>query len=993
MKKRFLSMLLAVAMALTIVPSTAIAMAVEPETSPAQGGLDAGESVAYLDPDEYPTNEELLEGYIWKMFSGDTGEAGSFSTGDQTAGMLLTGTAKTIYDAVAPEIVKIAAQGGSTKFTNPGNVTSGITNEISKQVLDALCFDYPYEMYWRGLEYGGGYSNEFNLYVAEEYKGANNQTVDAEKAKKASDIISNASGNAQKILNAAKDLPSPIAKLQYFKKAICDLVSYNHDAVENNTTYGNPWQMIWVFDGDPQNQVVCEGYAKAFQYLCDQAFPDGPVQCYTVTGLMSGGTGAGPHMWNIVTIDNKNYLVDVTNCDGDSVGAPDYLFLVGGTRNNGTEYDYKIDIPGQGSICYAYDADLAWNNNVLTLAETNYEDPAAPRTITLTLPTQEVSTTSTPPLPGYYVPEKTESPKALQLNASLGKGETATDKSFDWSITPAQEGITLKPGTDGTATLEITNENIGDGTVFTVTVSCSTTKDSKQLCIFRKPATPTILEVRNPDNQAVGPNGTTAYNIESGKTMTFTAKVLDQYGTEMADQAEKVKWTVNELDAKGSVNNGAVTANADAKNGDEFSVTVSVEGSTVQEQSIAFTVKAPATPLTEVTLEYTAPADLTYDGQPKTPTIALHDGNSSLVKDTDYTVTYKRANGISNDTTNAGTITVEIKGIGNYTGTLTRTYTIEKFQPTITPEPKTISDLYVGGTATFTVTATGHTTGTNLLNDLQVTSSSTGVATVTYNNGTATVTAVKDGTATITVSYPGNTNYKAASATVTVKVNARPPVATVSINGLDNGKAVFGDELTANASAESDAGTLEYQWYRGETAITGAASQTYTVVKEDIGKKLSVKVTGANTNYDPAASAEVEAVAVEVTVNVTLTPASVEVGGTARANVTVTPTNGKNKGIDLTSPAVTYKSSDTSVATVDTSGNVTALKAGTTDITAAYAADGYKTAEGSAPLTVTKKSLEDCTFTITLNQDSFTYTGSEQKAAVTSVVAACRWWW
>ena len=143
------------------------------------------------------------------------------------------------------EIVKIAAQGGSTKFTNPGNVTSGITNEISKQVLDALCFDYPYEMYWRGLEYGGGYSNEFNLYVAEEYKGANNQTVDAEKAKKASDIISNASGNAQKILNAAKDLPSPIAKLQYFKKAICDLVSYNHDAVENNTTYGNPWQMIW----------------------------------------------------------------------------------------------------------------------------------------------------------------------------------------------------------------------------------------------------------------------------------------------------------------------------------------------------------------------------------------------------------------------------------------------------------------------------------------------------------------------------------------------------------------------------------------------------------------------------------------------------------------------------------------------------------------------------------------------------------------------------
>ena len=42
---------------------------------------------------------------------------------------------------------------------------------------------------------------------------------------------------------------------------------------------------------------------------------------------MSGGTGAGDHMWNIVTMDDGcNYLVDVTNCDTGSIGAPGKLF-------------------------------------------------------------------------------------------------------------------------------------------------------------------------------------------------------------------------------------------------------------------------------------------------------------------------------------------------------------------------------------------------------------------------------------------------------------------------------------------------------------------------------------------------------------------------------------------------------------------------------------------------------------------------------------------
>ena len=92
------------------------------------------------------------------------------------------------------------------------------------------------------------------------------------------------------------------------------------------------YQVSWH---QPDTKVVCEGYSKAFQYLCDLSGFDG---CYTVSGMMRGGTGAGPHMWNIVTLEGKNYLVDVTNCDGNSIGAPDKLFLAGASGSVETGY-------------------------------------------------------------------------------------------------------------------------------------------------------------------------------------------------------------------------------------------------------------------------------------------------------------------------------------------------------------------------------------------------------------------------------------------------------------------------------------------------------------------------------------------------------------------------------------------------------------------------------------------------------------------------------
>ena len=79
-------------------------------------------------------------------------------------------------------------------------------------------------------------------------------------------------------------------------------------------------------------------------------------------------------------------------------------------------------------------------------------------------------------------------------------------------------------------------------------------------------------------------------------------------------------------------------------------------------------------------IEVSDPSDSEYDGNPHVNPITVRDAktNADLVENTDYTLTY------SGDTTNVGTVTIIVKGIGNYTGEFTKTYRI-------TPRPYTVT--------------------------------------------------------------------------------------------------------------------------------------------------------------------------------------------------------------------------------------------------------------------------------------------------------------
>ncbi|MBO4845255.1 MAG: InlB B-repeat-containing protein [Lachnospiraceae bacterium] len=245
-------------------------------------------------------------------------------------------------------------------------------------VVDALLSDYPYDLFWFDKTLGyisstsvAGLGDElyipaensytFKMYVAEDYRGGDVFTLDDIPAR-----VNTAVTNAQNVITEYAGL-SDYGKLLAYKEKICDLTSYNNVAanLSNNVAFGDPWQLINVFDGDDNTTVVCEGYSKAFKYLVDNStFNSNDIACYLVSGTMQSGSDNGPHMWNIVTMDdNNNYLVDVTNCDSGSIGAPDKLFLKG--YKNTCEVNYSDGTTGIGyvfqggsdDIYYSYDAD------------------------------------------------------------------------------------------------------------------------------------------------------------------------------------------------------------------------------------------------------------------------------------------------------------------------------------------------------------------------------------------------------------------------------------------------------------------------------------------------------------------------------------------------------------------------------------------------------------------------------------------------------------
>ena len=396
MKKqtKLLSLLISLALLLTILPSTVRAEGSQEEPEPVVGECEVFVTNHTVPEDDGYTEAELLEGYFFSV-SGLYEDNSSPFLAPRPA---LPGELSSVYNEVKP-MVKQVADGirASTIFEIPGTWTKpksewGITGEVisanaltaeSSAAIEAafnldalmqrMLSEMPYELYWFdktkgiGMSYGVSLSGEIltvknlklSMYISQAYAkinegGATYDPLTADTAK--TSAAKRAAENATQVV-AANTAKSDHEKLKAYLDYIKDAVSYNNEAANNNATpYGDPWQLIYVFDNNPSTNVVCEGYAKAFKHLCDlSSFSESDLLCSLVTGTMTVGTSAGPHMWNIVTFGSRNYLVDVTNCDADTVGVPDKLFLCGAAENEpGKKYTATA---GSQSIVYEYDAD------------------------------------------------------------------------------------------------------------------------------------------------------------------------------------------------------------------------------------------------------------------------------------------------------------------------------------------------------------------------------------------------------------------------------------------------------------------------------------------------------------------------------------------------------------------------------------------------------------------------------------------------------------
>ena len=414
MQKRVISGILALALVLTLALTLAQA-----DSRVELDGIDGGSASVTASEDD---SAALLEGYLYQVNGLDVPEvvkaesSGNTASRPATYAVALNVATQTIYDKLVPEIKAIAngertssivkveglnityyksdlgldtlVTGNSFTAEAQAKVKQLFTADVSADVLlTSLITHLPYELYWfdktNGIqifyemtgtdEYVTIISVEVTFHVSQDYaviEGDSYYPTVPDTTK--TGAAKTAAATAAQVVaeNQGKGIYS---KLVAYREYITKAVDYNFDAANKaNYPYGDPWQLIYVFDGDPKTNVVCEGYSKAFKYLCDLTWTgsDPEVACYLPTGTMDGGTGAGLHMWNIVSIGGANYLADITNCDSGTTGAPDQLFLCG--AEGSVDASYAAATTG-GAVTYVYDKEtLALYDKELDLSATKY---------------------------------------------------------------------------------------------------------------------------------------------------------------------------------------------------------------------------------------------------------------------------------------------------------------------------------------------------------------------------------------------------------------------------------------------------------------------------------------------------------------------------------------------------------------------------------------------------------------------------------------------
>ncbi len=320
----------------------------------------------------------------------------------------------------------------------------------------------------------------------------------------------------------------------------------------------------------------------------------------------------------------------------------------------------------------------------------------------------------------------------------------------------------------------------------------------------------------------------------------------------------------------------------------------------------------------------------TYTGSPIVPELTVKDGETALSKDTDYTVKYQ-------NNLNAGTATVTLTGKGNYSDSVSKTFTIK--QKDVTAQRDATDIQVVVDKGTFDAPTFGDVTGT---------------LAYSYDGATSYDAIVKKletlqlgATGDIEYTYTANGNY---TGTITGKLHftvVNLPAATITTAPAAKTGLTFNgtEQVLVNAGSGITTGcTLQYKLdggsYNAELPKATNAGN-YTVY---------YKVKGNNTTHSDSS---------EQSFTVTIAPKTVT------AAVSVEPTSYTYTGEAIVPTTVTVKDGTTVIPaseyTVTYGSNTNAGKA---TVMVKDQDGGNYVVSGTATFTITKAALSSVTVSL-----------------------------
>lgn len=331
-----------------------------------------------------------------------------------------------------------------------------------------------------------------------------------------------------------------------------------------------------------------------------------------------------------------------------------------------------------------------------------------------------------------------------------------------------------------------------------------------------------------------------------------------------------------------------------------------------------------------------------YNGSAFYPAASLQYNGKTLVKDTDYTVSYY-------NNVNAGTATVTANGKGNFKGQVIMNFSIAKAPQSFNAAVGS-SSLKRKKTTRITVS------GSN--GPLSYSSSKPAVATV---DGNGIIRAKQTGTTLITVTAAGTENYLPQSQTLKITVIG------IELTSKTTKIKISRTTYTYNGKARRPSVKVKY---KGKTLKRNRDYKLYYLNNINAGKATAV-VTGIN-RYSGTIKKYFRIKMIANVLKATISDTTLDIGETAAIKV-------KKAYGD-----VTFSSDNSKVATVSETGIVTGKKYGTATITVTAKGDqNHKQAVKKFQIYVGDRDLSDSDCSVSLSNDEYVYDGSFKMPSVT----------